>query len=81
MGKFQDLNVWARAKNLAVFVYKLTQTGKFSKDYDFRDQIQAVRYIGRYGLKSFALIGFRDDVFAKFGGAFDNCSQRFDFGR
>jgi four helix bundle protein len=40
MGKFQDLKVWARAKNLAVFIYKLTQTGKFSKDYGFRDQIR-----------------------------------------
>ena len=39
MEKFQDLNVWARAKNLAVFVYKLTQTGKFPKDYGFRNQI------------------------------------------
>ena len=40
MGKFQDLKVWARAKNLAVLIYKLTQTGKFPKDYGFRDQIR-----------------------------------------
>ena len=40
MGKFQDLKVWSRAKNLAVCIYKLTQTGKFPKDYGFRDQIR-----------------------------------------
>ena len=40
MGKFQDLKVWERAKNLAVFVYKITQDGKFSKDYGLRDQIR-----------------------------------------
>ena len=40
MGKFQNLKVWERAKNLAVFVYKITQDGKFSKDYGLRDQIR-----------------------------------------
>jgi len=40
MGKFQDLKVWERAKNLAVIVYKITQDGKFSKDYSLRDQIR-----------------------------------------
>lgn len=40
MGKFQDLNVWQRAKNLAVFIYKITSDGKFSKDYGLRDQIR-----------------------------------------
>jgi hypothetical protein len=33
MGKFQDLKVWQRAKELAVFVYKFTRDGDFDKDW------------------------------------------------
>jgi four helix bundle protein len=40
MGKFQDLRVWQRAKDLAVYIYKLTARGKFSKDFGLRDQIR-----------------------------------------
>ena len=40
MGKFQDLKVWQRAKDLAVFIYKITADGKFSKDYGLKDQIR-----------------------------------------
>ncbi|MBW2365740.1 MAG: four helix bundle protein, partial [Deltaproteobacteria bacterium] len=40
MGKFQDLKVWQRAKDLAVYIYKVTSDGKFSKDYGLRDQIR-----------------------------------------
>jgi four helix bundle protein len=40
MGKFQDLKVWQRAKNLSVYIYKITAHGKFSKDYGLRDQIR-----------------------------------------
>ena len=40
MGRFRDLKVWQRAKDLAVFMYKLTGHGKFSKDYGLRDQIR-----------------------------------------
>ena len=39
MGKFQELKVWQRAKELAVFIYKLTKQGAFTKDYGLRDQI------------------------------------------
>jgi len=39
MGKFQDLKVWQRAKNLAVFIYKMTGKTPFSKDFGLRDQI------------------------------------------
>ena len=39
MGKFQELKVWQRAKELAVFIYKLTEQGAFTKDYGLRDQI------------------------------------------
>ncbi|MDF1593687.1 MAG: four helix bundle protein [Desulfobacterales bacterium] len=40
MGKFQELKVWQRAKNLAVFIYKQTEKGEFAKDYGLRDQIR-----------------------------------------
>jgi len=40
MGKFEDLRVWQRAKDLAVFIYKLTAHGKFNKDFGLRDQIR-----------------------------------------
>jgi four helix bundle protein len=40
MGRYQELKVWQRAKNLAVFVYKLTAKGSFSKDYGLRDQVR-----------------------------------------
>jgi four helix bundle protein len=40
MGKFMDLKVWQRSKDLAVFIYKTTAKGKFQKDYSFRDQIR-----------------------------------------
>ena len=40
MGKFRDLRVWQRAKELAVFVYKATGEGAFSKDWGLRDQIR-----------------------------------------
>ena len=40
MGKFQDLNVWLKSKDLAVYIYKLTTKDKFSKDFGLRDQIR-----------------------------------------
>lgn len=40
MGKFQDLKVWQRAKDLAVFIYKMTGKTPFSKDFGSRDQIR-----------------------------------------
>ena len=40
MGNFRELKVWQRAKDLAVFIYKLTTHGEFSKDYGLRDQIR-----------------------------------------
>jgi len=40
MGKFEDLKVWQRAKELAVYIYKLTAKGKLSTDYGLRDQIR-----------------------------------------
>jgi len=40
MGNFKELHVWQLAKDLAVRIYKLTQTSSFSKDFGLRDQIQ-----------------------------------------
>jgi four helix bundle protein len=37
---FEDLNVWKQARLLTQEVYRLTKTGKFSKDFGLRDQIQ-----------------------------------------
>ena len=41
MGNFRNLRVWQEAKDLAVYVYKVTNKGSFSKDFRFRDQIRA----------------------------------------
>jgi four helix bundle protein len=40
MGKFQELKVWERAKELAVFIYRITEEGRFEKDWGLRDQIR-----------------------------------------
>jgi four helix bundle protein len=41
MGKgFRDLKVWQNSKDLAVYIYKVTNAGPFSKDYGLRDQIR-----------------------------------------
>jgi four helix bundle protein len=40
MGNFKELHVWQLAKELAVKIYKLTQSEKFSKDFGLRDQVQ-----------------------------------------
>ena len=37
---FEDLNVWKQARLLTQEVYRLTKTGKFSRDFGLRDQIQ-----------------------------------------
>lgn len=39
MGNFRELKVWQKAKDLAVYVYQVTDTGAFAKDYGLRDQI------------------------------------------
>ena len=40
MGKFQELKVWQKSKDLAIYVYKITDENKFAKDFSFRDQIR-----------------------------------------
>ena len=41
MGKgFEDLQVWQKAKDLAVLIYKITSEGKIAKDFSLRDQMR-----------------------------------------
>jgi four helix bundle protein len=40
MGNFRELRVWQRGKDLAVYVYKMTGSGAFSKDFGLCDQIR-----------------------------------------
>lgn len=42
MGKsgFKGLNVWQKGKDLAVFVYNITNRDEFKKDYGLRDQMR-----------------------------------------
>ena len=40
MGNFQELKVWQKSKDLAIYLYKITQHDKFAKDYGLRDQIR-----------------------------------------
>ncbi len=42
MGKegFKSLKVWQKSKDVAIYVYQLTNDGMFSKDYSLRDQIR-----------------------------------------
>ena len=45
MGNFEHLEVWNEAKNLAVSIYKTTNTGLISKDFGLRDQIRRAAVI------------------------------------
>ena len=40
MGKFKELKVWQRGKDLAVSIYKISGGGPFAKDFGLRDQIR-----------------------------------------
>jgi four helix bundle protein len=40
MGNFKKLLVWQRSKDLAVKIYKLTESGSFGKDFGLRDQMR-----------------------------------------
>jgi four helix bundle protein len=40
MGNFQKLKVWNKAKDLAVFIYKVSRQGELARDYGLRDQIR-----------------------------------------
>ena len=36
MGNFRDLKVWQKARDLAVYIYRLTDQGIFSKDFGLK---------------------------------------------
>jgi four helix bundle protein len=40
MGDFRKLQVWLKAKNLAVKIYQLAKKSSIAKDFGFKDQIQ-----------------------------------------
>lgn len=40
VGKFQKLRVWQIAKEIAVKIYRLTDSKSFSRDFGLKDQIQ-----------------------------------------
>ncbi|MCU4158064.1 four helix bundle protein [Carboxylicivirga sp. A043] len=40
MGNFQELKVWQKSKDLAVYVYKITKEGPLAKDFGLKDQMQ-----------------------------------------
>lgn len=40
MGGFRELKVWQRAKDLAVLIYRVTETGGIAKDFGLKDQIR-----------------------------------------
>lgn len=40
MGDFEKLNVWNKAKDLAVFIYKVSCHGELARDYGLKDQIR-----------------------------------------
>lgn len=40
MGDFTELRVWQKAKDLAVYIYQMTDKGRFVKDFGLRDQIR-----------------------------------------
>lgn len=37
---FRELKVWQRAKDLAVYIYRITDSGSFCRDFGLRDQIR-----------------------------------------
>jgi len=39
-GGFKELKVWQKGKDLAVLVYKVTDSAPFNKDFGLRDQIR-----------------------------------------
>lgn len=39
-GGFRELKVWQRAKDLAVLIYRVTETGGLAKDFGLKDQIR-----------------------------------------
>jgi len=39
--KFEDLEIWIKARELCRFIFEITEEFPFNKDYKFRDQIRS----------------------------------------
>jgi len=39
-GGFQELKVWQKGKDLSVYIYTITSSGKWDKDFGLRDQLR-----------------------------------------
>ena len=37
--RFEDLEIWQSARSICKFIYEISKTGNFCKDYKFRSQI------------------------------------------
>ncbi len=37
---YEDLQVWQKAKDLAVAIYRITEEGRWSRDFGLRDQMR-----------------------------------------
>ena len=40
MGNFRELEVWQFAMDLVIDIYRITNSGKFAKDFDLKSQIR-----------------------------------------
>ena len=43
MGKFnsiEEINIWKQACRLSIFIYKISEIGKFARDFSLRDQMR-----------------------------------------
>ena len=38
--KFEDIEAWKKARELTRYIYRVTATGEFSRDFGLRDQIR-----------------------------------------
>lgn len=41
MGKFQDHQVWQKAKKLTIYIFTVTNYGKFAKDFDLKNKVRS----------------------------------------
>ena len=45
MGDFRKLKVWNIGRQLAVYIYKITEKGNFYKDFSLKDQTLYLKQI------------------------------------
>jgi len=42
--RFEEIEAWQTARELAKLVYEITDEGKFARDFGLKDQIRARRF-------------------------------------